>query len=90
MTDSDDYFMLIGSRSLDVDRLEISELKLGTQEYTSKIVLSKNRNRWFMEAPVRWPANFHAVNSIINQIKYLQKDVSFSVEDILNRGQSLA
>lgn len=87
--EEDDYFLLLGSRSLDVDKLEILKRNVGVESYEPSIVLNKERDRWFIETPVKWPANFHAVNSIINQIKYLQKDVSFEVSDILSRGQTL-
>jgi hypothetical protein len=52
--------------------------------------LVRNRDDWSLTAPLNWPANPHAVSSILNELQLLEHDTSFRVADLAKTGQALA
>ncbi|MGB0344602.1 MAG: DUF4340 domain-containing protein, partial [Coraliomargarita sp.] len=52
-------------------------------------ILRREGSNWFLESSVRWPANYFAVNRILNQLQFLEEQIAFSVEEIRRTGQSL-
>lgn len=76
---------LIGAAIKDVDRLEIKGK--GLEE---PFVVECSNNRWQITSPVNWPANLFAIQRIITQLQFLEPEVSFSVAEMEDSGQSLA
>lgn len=76
---------IISRQVIDADRIKISGPGL-----KSPRILQRNGSDWFLESPLRWPANYFAVNRILNQLQFLEEEVAFTVEEITQTGQSLA
>ena len=53
-------------------------------------VLKKKGNQWWIEKPVLWRANQHAVHQILNQLKFLEIEVHFSLKEMRQGGRNLA
>ncbi len=68
----------------DIDYLRISGETMGPDR-----VLKRIENKWILTSPLEWPANHFAVNRILNQIKFLKAETSFSVEEIRAVGRDL-
>jgi len=71
----------------DIDHLVI---EAQTAQATSKYVLNRKRRHWHISEPIDWPANDNAVERIIEQLQSLEKEISFSLEDLEKGQQSLA
>lgn len=76
---------VFGGEAVDIDYIRISGERLGPDR-----VLKKVENRWVLTSPIEWPANFFAVGRILNQIIFLEKETSFSVEEIHVAGRDLS
>jgi hypothetical protein len=50
----------------------------------------KDRENWSLTSPLDWPANPHAINSIINELRLLEHETSFPTSGLSKIGQSLA
>lgn len=86
-TDSDSVG-LFGPDILLADRLELKGMALGEGE--GRLLRKKGNDQWQIEKPMNWPANFYIVNQILNQIQFLPKEYSFTVDSILKAGKTLA
>ena len=75
---------LIGAAIKDVNRLEIRGK--GVEQ---PFVLEYDNNHWQITSPIHWPANLFAVQRIITQLQFLEPEVSFSVDEMEDSGQSL-
>lgn len=69
--------------------LDFLEIRLGNEEPR---VLQKlpDTEKWLIKSPVQWPANFFAVNRILQQLEFLEKETSFRTDDLSQTGQDLA
>lgn len=56
----------------------------------SSFRLERRGDRWFLTRPFEWPANPNAVSRMINDLRFLESDTSFSVSDVLKNNLSLA
>lgn len=54
------------------------------------ITLEKSEQRWNMTEPFLWPANEYAVESILTELRFLDKKVSFEVSSLAQAGNSLS
>lgn len=54
-----------------------------------KRTLEKTRPGWQLTEPVRWPANENAVQKILTQLEYLEREVRIPLSDIEKSGQTL-
>lgn len=52
--------------------------------------LVREGDQWLLSKPVSWPANYFAVNRILNQLQFMEEETSFEVQDVLAAGQTLA
>ncbi len=52
--------------------------------------LARRGDTWWLTSPLEWPANIHAVNSLINELRLLDNVSSFNVADLAPAGQKLA
>jgi len=76
---------LIGSEVMEADRIELRGSGLDRPR-----VLTRSGNDWEITEPTRWKANYFAVNRILNQLQFIEEEASFSVNEILSTGQTLA
>lgn len=53
-------------------------------------VLKFENNNWVIVSPIDWRANLFAVNRIRNQIEFLDKEASFPLSELKNRGSDLS
>ncbi|MBT4224991.1 MAG: DUF4340 domain-containing protein [Opitutae bacterium] len=83
-----DSIGLFGPNILDADRLELKGTALGEDE--ERLLRKKGNSQWQIEKPMNWPANFYIVNQVLNQIQFLPKEYSFTVNSILKAGKTLA
>ena len=78
---------LFGPDILLADRLELRGPALGEGE--ERILRRRDSGQWQIEKPMNWPANFYIVNQVLNQIQFLPKEYSFTVESSLKKGKTL-
>ena len=52
--------------------------------------IEKRGDAWWLTQPYDWPANPNAVQSIVNELQFLEHETSFAVKDLAKSGQSLA
>lgn len=71
----------------DIDHLTIAT---NTPQEQTEYQLNRKRSRWHINQPINWPANNNAVERIIEQLQSLEKEISFTMEDIAKRDQTLA
>lgn len=62
----------------------------GDDGSTQQRVLVRQRDRWEIQEPVRWPANENAVQSILTQLDFLSEQVAIPLADIERTGRNLA
>ena len=75
----------IGRHIADADRIELRGKKLEKPR-----VLRREGDTWTVTEPVRWKANYFAVNRILNQLQFVEASAVFSVGEARQAGQSLA
>lgn len=68
----------------------ITVLEIGGKSVEKPRVLKLENNRWRIVSPIDWPANLFAVNRIINQLEFLEKETGFQAAEALKRGHGLA
>ncbi|CAI8296052.1 MAG: Uncharacterised protein [Opitutia bacterium UBA7350] len=74
-------------------RIEVAsanEIKLSGGALGLPYTISRDGENWQITHPIKWPANYFSVNRILNQLQFIEEDASFSVEAILESGQTLA
>ena len=76
---------LFGPKVMLTDRIEISGTALA-----QKRTLERRGAAWHITTPFEWPANYYAVNRILSQLQFLEKEVAFSLEEVRKTGQSIA
>jgi hypothetical protein len=74
-----------------VEMVNVDYLELNFANRTPPgVVLERREGTWELTQPVRWPANFFAVNTILTQLQYLEKVNSFPVASLAENNQTLA
>lgn len=53
-------------------------------------ILKLEGSKWRIVSPIDWPANLFAVNRIGSQLEFLDKETSFSLDEVSKYGHSLA
>jgi hypothetical protein len=76
---------MIGREVIQADRIELKSTSLD-----ALWVLEKDGSSWKMTEPMQWPANYFAINRILNQLQFLEEEASFSISEIKQTGQNLA
>ncbi len=69
------------------DTLRIESSKLG--ESSPRFLRKPQDQPWQIEEPKRWPANPYHINQILNQIQFLPKNYSFTVDSLIKANQNL-
>jgi hypothetical protein len=75
----------IGREIIEADRIELRGSGLDQPR-----VLIRTGADWKISEPMQWKANYFAINRILNQLQFIEQEASFSVEEILSTGQTLA
>ncbi|OIO60378.1 MAG: hypothetical protein COZ46_03750 [Verrucomicrobia bacterium CG_4_10_14_3_um_filter_43_23] len=70
--------------------INVQEIAIEGKNLADPIFLKKANNNWHIETPVSWPANFYAVQRILNQLQFLKADARFPRSEIEKTGQTLA
>lgn len=70
------------SRLIAVNTDEIDYLEIFGSATDSRRVMTRERDQWTLQEPVIWPANPFAVNRILNQIQFAERETSFSLADL--------
>ena len=84
-TESSTLSMQFGSELMDAERIELHGSGLELPR-----VLERQGSTWQLIEPMKWSANYFAINRILNQLQFLEEEASFLVDEIENTGQSLA
>jgi len=69
---------------------EADSLHIEGPQLPQRWILTRRTDEWFLTEPVQWPANYFAVNRILNQLKFLEWETRFAVEEVKKSGRSLA
>ena len=77
---------VLGSETADINSLAVTTTVPGGTSFAAV----RNRDVWMLTQPVDWPANQHAVLSIVHELQFLENETSFSVADLAKNGLSLA
>ena len=77
--------MQFGNELIDAERIELSGSGLEVPR-----ILERQGSTWQLIEPMKWSANYFAINRILNQLQFLEEEASFLVDEIANTGQSLA
>ncbi len=77
-------------RVLGPEAANIQSLEITGPALTAPVRLVRQGEAWNLTSPLDWPANPHAVLRIANELKLLEHEASFAVEDLAANGQSLA
>jgi len=77
---------LLGSVILQAEKITIEGPGMETPRILEK---PSGKRSWVMTTPFSWPANLFAVSRILNQLQFLDDEISFSLEEIRRSGQSL-
>jgi len=72
----------------DIVGLRVNSLGEDGQQKTR--TLEKDRRGWRLTAPVKWPANENAVQKILTQLQFLERETRIPISDIEKSGQTLA
>lgn len=56
---------------------------------TDPVRLERRGDTWSLTSPMEWPANLHAVQVMLNELKLLEHEATFTVADLERNGQSL-
>jgi len=77
-------------RVLGPEAANLQSLEITGPTLTAPVRLVRQGEAWNLTSPLDWPANPHAVLRIANELKLLEHEASFAVEDLAANGQSLA
>ena len=78
---------ILGTGVENVNRIEISGPALPEPRIIERMPDDRN---WKVLSPTPWPANLFAISRILNQLQFLEEEVSFYVDELAQAGQSLA
>ena len=76
---------MISREAIEATRIELSGKGLDAPRF-----LERKGSTWDIIQPIQWPANYFAINRILNQLQFLEEEASFSIDEIERTGQTLA
>ena len=77
--------LVLGPEAADIRSLTVNSTVSG-----SSFSLERRGEVWWLTKPLEWPANPHAVSGIVQALKLLEHETSFSTTDLAKNGVSLA
>lgn len=78
------------SRVLGPEVADIRSIDVTSSVPGGSFKLVRRRDAWFLTAPLDWPANPHAVGSIVSELQLLEHDAFFATKDLEKHGMTLA
>jgi hypothetical protein len=75
------------SNASGVDQIRI---QVKTAQRQEERVIARTRTGWEITSPYVWPANDNAIQRILTQLQFLEKEVTIPLDEIKRSGQSLA
>ena len=63
--------------------------KVVLTENANRLVLEKQNTTWQVTDPYRWPANIWAVQRLLDELRFISRERSFSLEEIKTAGNGL-
>lgn len=76
---------ILGPEVVNIQRLDIAG-----PSRPVPVQIERRGEVWVLTQPVDWPANEHAVTTILTELQQLRSEASFAVKDLAKNGQSLA
>lgn len=76
---------VLGSETANIQTLAVNHHVPGGVSYR----LVRQREDWMLTEPLDWPANQHAVLSLVNALQFLENETSFPVAELAKSGMSL-
>ncbi len=76
-------------RVLGPEASNIQSLEIKGAVGTETVRLERRGDTWSLTSPMEWPANLHAVQVMLNELKLLEHEATFTVADLARNGQSL-
>lgn len=77
-------------RVLGAEAADIRSIQVTSETAGGSFSLVKRQDTWLLSSPFEWPANPHAVRSILDELQLLENENSFPTRDLAKSGQSLA
>lgn len=77
------------SEIFQINLTEADYIQIEGQELETTRVFEKKNGEWLITSPIQWKANLHAVNRLLNQMRWLEQRGGFPLQDTLSFGQSL-
>ena len=89
---ADDNSVQAGGLSGMISReaIEATRIELSGKGLDAPRILERRGSSWEITQPIQWPANYFAINRILNQLQFLEEEASFSIDEIERTGQTLA
>lgn len=75
--------LVLGPQAANIQKIEI----IGNAE---PIRMELRPDGWYLTAPLEWPVAEHAIRTILNELQLLEREASFSREDLQKSGLTLA
>lgn len=75
--------LVLGPQAANIQKIEI----VGNAE---PIRMELRPDGWYLTAPMEWPVAEHAIRTILNELQLLEREASFSREDLQKSGLTLA
>ncbi len=73
---------VLGAEATDIRAIEVTS----TTPANSFSLERRRGDQWFVTAPLEWPANAHAVSSILNDLQLLENETHFPTKDLGKNG----
>lgn len=75
--------LVLGSQAANLQKLEI----VGGPE---PVRMERRPDGWFLTSPMEWPVAEHAIRTILSELQLLEREASFTREDLEKNGLTLA
>ena len=77
---------VFGPEAADIRWLEVTSRANAAAAFT----LTREGENWKLLRPLEWPANPHAVSTLVHDVQLLEHESRFSAKDLAQGGRSLA
>lgn len=68
----------------------LESLTISTPLLPKDRIFVKKKQQWMIQSPVEWAANPFAIQRLLNQLEFLEHEISFKLEDMETSGQTLS
>jgi hypothetical protein len=67
----------------------VDRIALSGEDLPEPRILEHRQDGWYITSPIEWPANEFAVQRILTQLQFLEKEASFPVKEVTRSGHTL-